>query len=53
MEPKSSFLKRYKVVSKGNINFPFCAPKEENEVEEDDENFFSVFEGRDEELFCK
>ena len=25
------------------MSFPFCAPKEENEVEKDDENFFCDF----------
>ena len=25
------------------MSFTFCAPKEENEVEEDDENFFYDF----------
>ena len=53
IEPESSFLKRYKVVSEEKMSFLFYAPKEENEVEEKDETFFPVFEGRDEELFCK
>ena len=35
------------------ISFPFYTPKEENEVEENDENFFTVSEGKDEKLFCR
>ena len=41
------------MVSEEKMSFLFYAPKEENEVEEKDETFFPVFEGRDEELFCK
>ena len=32
------------------MSFPFCAPKEDNEVEENDENFFF---GKYGESFCK
>ena len=35
------------------MSFPLCASKEDNEVEEDDKNFFTVFEGKNEKLFCK
>ena len=30
------------------MSFPLCASKEE-----DDKNFFTVFEGKNEKLFCK
>ena len=43
IEPESSFLKRYKVVSEGKMSFQFYAPKEKNEIEEEDENFFLDF----------
>ena len=43
IEPESSFLKMYKVVSEGKMSFQFCAPKEKNEIEEEDENFFLDF----------
>ena len=33
------------------MSFLFCAPKEKNEVKEKDENFFMVFERKDEESF--
>ena len=35
------------------MSFPLCASKEDNEVEEDDKNFFTVFEGKNEKSFCK
>ena len=35
------------------MSFPFCVPKEDNEVEEDDKKFFTVSKGKDEKLFCK
>ena len=35
------------------ISFPFCTPKEENEVEENDEKFFTVSEGKDEKSFYR
>ena len=35
------------------ISFPFCTPKEENEVEENDGKFFMVFEGKDEKPFYR
>ena len=39
--------------AKQKINFPFYTPKEDNEVEENDENFFMVFEEKDEKFFCR
>ena len=31
------------MVSEGKMSFQFCAPKEKNEIEEEDEIFFSRF----------
>ena len=39
--------------AKQKISFPFYTPKEDNEVEENDENFFMVFEEKDEKFFCR
>ena len=34
---------KFSRISDGNMNFLLCAPKEENEVEKEDDNFFFQF----------
>ena len=42
---------KFSKVSKGNMSFLFYAPKKDNEVEKEDEIFFSISEEKYEEPF--